>query len=112
MRLRLPELRAPARGSALWWTGPSFLVFTVLRLPSFFEPHWYTDEASYVSVAKSLLRGRVLYSPIWNNKPPLQSWTIAPVVRFFGASEFGLHLLTYLSGLAALAAVAFAATRL
>ncbi len=112
MRLRLPELRAPARGSALWWTGPSFLVFTVLRLPSFFEPHWYTDEASYVSVAKSLLRGRVLYSQIWNNKPPLQSWTIATVVRFFGASEFGLHLLTYLSGLAALAAVAFAATRL
>ncbi len=84
----------------------------MLRLPSFFEPHWYTDEASYVSVARSLLRGRVLYSQIWNNKPPLQSWTIAAEVRVFGASEAGLHVLTYLTGFLALAAVAFAATRL
>jgi 4-amino-4-deoxy-L-arabinose transferase-like glycosyltransferase len=112
MRLRTPERWAPARGSALWWTAPSFLVFTVLRLPSFFEPHWYTDEASYVSVAKSLLQGRVLYSQIWNNKPPLQSWTIAAVVRVFGPSEVGLHLLTFASGVAALAAVAYAATRI
>jgi 4-amino-4-deoxy-L-arabinose transferase-like glycosyltransferase len=112
MRLRRPELRLPARTSALWWTAPSFLVFTVLRLPSFFEPHWYTDEASYVSVARSLLRGRVLYSQIWNNKPPLQSWTIAADVRIFGTSEVGLHLLTYLTGAIALAAVAFAAARL
>ena len=112
MRLRRPDWRAAGRSSAFLWTAPSFLVFTVLRLPSFFEPHWYTDEASYVSVAKSLLRGRVLYSQIWNNKPPLQSWTIAGVVRIFGPSEFGLHLLTYISGLAALGAVAFAATRI
>ena len=112
MRLRRRRWWAPARGSALWWTAPSLVVFTILRLPSFFEPHWYTDEASYVSVAKSLLRGRVLYSQIWNNKPPLQSWTIATVVRIFGPSEVGLHLLTFVSGLAALAAVAFAATRI
>ncbi len=88
------------------------MLFSVLRLPSFFEPHWYTDEASYVSVARSLLRGKVLYSQIWNNKPPLQSWTIAAEVRLFGTSEVGLHLLTFLTGLLALAAVAFAATRL
>jgi 4-amino-4-deoxy-L-arabinose transferase-like glycosyltransferase len=112
MRLRRPDLRPPARGSALWWTAPSFLVFTVLRLPSFFEPHWYTDEASYVGVARALLRGRVLYSQIWNNKPPLQAWTIAGEVRIFGSSEVGLHLLTYVTGFLALAAVAFAATRL
>jgi 4-amino-4-deoxy-L-arabinose transferase-like glycosyltransferase len=112
MRLRRPALRAPARGGPLWWTAPSFLVFTVLRLPSFFEPHWYTDEASYVGVARSVLSGRVLYSQIWNNKPPLQSWTIATEVRLFGSSEAGLHVLTYLTGFAALAAVAFAATRL
>ncbi len=109
---RRPALRVPRRGSALWWTAPSFLVFTVLRLPSFFEPHWYTDEASYVSVARSLLSGKVLYSQIWNNKPPLQSWTIATEVRLFGTSETGLHMLTFLTGLAALAAVAYAATRI
>ncbi len=84
----------------------------MLRLPSFFEPHWYTDEASYVGVARALLRGRVLYSQIWNNKPPLQSWTIAAEVRLFGASETGLHALTFLTGLLALAAVAYAAARL
>jgi 4-amino-4-deoxy-L-arabinose transferase-like glycosyltransferase len=112
MRLRLPDRTAPSPRRALWWTAPSFLLFTLLRLPSFFEPHWYTDEASYVGVARSLLRGKVLYGQIWNNKPPLQSWTIAAEVRLFGASEVGLHVLTFVTGFAALAAVAFAATRI
>ena len=30
----------------------------VLRLPSLIEPHWYTDEAGYVNVARSLLNGK------------------------------------------------------
>ena len=33
----------------------------VARLPSFFEPHWYSDEAGYATVARELLRGKTLY---------------------------------------------------
>ena len=112
MRLRSAEPASSSRGRALWWTAPGFLVFAVLRLPSFFEPHWYTDEASYVSVARSLLKGRVLYSQVWNNKPPLQSWTVALAVRIFGVSEVGIHVLTFVTGAIALAAVAYAGTRI
>ena len=96
------------------WLGavPAALAVVVLRLPSFWEPHWYTDEAGYVSTAQSLLRGHVLYSQIWTNKPPLDLWIIASVVRVFGASEAGLHALTLVSALVTLAAVYWAGSRI
>src|SRR5438552_15830795 len=94
------------------WIVPGFLLYAVLRLPSFVEPHWYSDEAGYVSVARSLLRGRVLYAGIWNNKPPLHLWTITGVVSLFGSSEAALHALTFVSGALTLAAVYWAGVRL
>jgi 4-amino-4-deoxy-L-arabinose transferase-like glycosyltransferase len=97
---------------ALPWVLPGLLTLTVLRLPSLFEPHWYTDEASYVSTGRTLLRGHVLYSQIWSNKPPLHLWTVAGVVGLFGSSELALHLLTLVSGLLAVGAVAWASFRL
>lgn len=86
--------------------------FAVLRIPSFFEPHWYTDEAGYATTARAMLQGEVLYTQIWNNKPPLQMWTVAFVVKLFGPQQWALHSLTFLSGLLALGALAYAATRL
>jgi 4-amino-4-deoxy-L-arabinose transferase-like glycosyltransferase len=103
--------RTPERRHALRWLAPGFAAFVVLRLPSLIEPHWYTDEASYVSTGQMLLRGHVLYSQIWSNKPPLQLWTVAAVAGVFGPSELALHLLTLVSGLGAVAAVAWAASR-
>jgi 4-amino-4-deoxy-L-arabinose transferase-like glycosyltransferase len=88
------------------------LTLVVLRLPSLMEPHWYTDEAGYVNVARSLLNGKILYSQTWNNKPPLMLWTIAGEVKLFGSSETGLHVLTMLTGLLAIGAVVWAAERL
>ncbi|HUZ86761.1 MAG TPA: glycosyltransferase family 39 protein [Candidatus Baltobacterales bacterium] len=88
------------------------MVYTLLRLPSFFEPHWYTDEAGYVTAAREMLRGKVLYAGIWNNKPPLQLWTAAAGIRLFGSSEAGLHLITYVAGLVALSGMAYGAFRL
>ncbi|MGZ6046226.1 MAG: ArnT family glycosyltransferase [Isosphaeraceae bacterium] len=88
------------------------LFFTALRLPAFFEPHWYTDEAGYATAAREMLRGKVLYADIWNNKPPLQLWTVAAGVRLFGSSEAGLHLITYVFGLVALSGMAYAAFKL
>ncbi len=84
----------------------------LLRLPSFFEPHWYTDEAGYTTAARSLLQGRSLYSEIWSNKPPLQTWTVALTVRLLGTSEAALHTLTLIAGALTVAAVAYAARRL
>ena len=87
-------------------------LFCLGRLPSFFEPHWYTDEGGYTATAKGLLNGKLLYAGIWNNKPPLHLWTVALVLRLFGPSEAWLHLLTFIAGLATLAAVVWVAPRL
>ena len=84
----------------------------LLRIPSFLEPHWYTDEAGYVTTARALLQGKVLYSQIWTNKPPLEIWTVAAVIHFLGTSEVTLHAVTFLTGLLTLLAVAYAANRL
>ena len=105
------ESRGRRLAARLWLLGPLAL-FAVLRIPSFFEPHWYTDEAGYVTTARSLLHGQVLYSQVWNNKPPLDLWTVAATIRLLGTSEAALHAVTFLSGLAALLAVAYAGRRL
>lgn len=53
-----------------WLLG--ILAFLVLlRLPSFFEPHWYGDEEIYLVLGQMLRRGAVLYRDIWDNKTPL-----------------------------------------
>ncbi len=43
----------------------------ILRLPSLFEPYWYGDEGIYQTIGTSLREGRMLYTEIWDNKPPL-----------------------------------------
>lgn len=90
----------------------AYAVYLLGRLPSFFEPHWYTDEAGYTTTAQGLLNGKLLYAGIWNNKPPLHLWTVALIVRLFGPSEAGLHLLTLIAGLCTLAAVMWVAPKL
>ena len=99
----------PNRSARQWWwfSAPAAL-FVALRLPSFWEPHWYTDEAGYVTTAQSFLHGSTLYSQIWTNKPPLTVLTFAAVVRLFGSSEASLHILTALTGLCTLAAIFWA----
>jgi 4-amino-4-deoxy-L-arabinose transferase-like glycosyltransferase len=91
---------------------PGLLVLAVLRLPSLMEPHWYTDEAGYLNVARQLLQGKILYLQTWNNKPPLMLWTFALDVKLFGTSEIALHVLTLITGAVTIAAVVWAASRL
>jgi hypothetical protein len=95
----------------LWWL-PGTFAFMVLRLPSLLEPHWYTDEAGYAVAGREVLSGRVPYSEIWNNKPPLHLVTVGAVVKLFGSSETALHLLTLVFGAVALAGVAYIARHL
>jgi hypothetical protein len=91
---------------------PAVAVFVLSRMPSFWEPHWYTDEAGYVTTAQTLLHGHTLYSQIWTNKPPLMVLLVAAVVHLFGTEELPLHVLTALTGLATIAAVHWTAWRL
>lgn len=89
-----------------WWWSPSLyltavlLLTAVLRLPSFFEPHWYNDEGIFAAVAHGLLRGDRLYAEVWDHKPPLIYALYALVVALAGNSIPALRLLTTFSVLA------------
>ena len=49
-----------------------FLFLLFLRLPSFFESLWYTDENFYLAIAQGIVKGgEWLYVGVWDNKPPL-----------------------------------------
>ncbi|HVC40020.1 MAG TPA: glycosyltransferase family 39 protein [Candidatus Dormibacteraeota bacterium] len=92
------------------WRPPGSLAVAVLlllllRLPSLFEPHWYTDEAGYANTAWQMMHGKVLYLSVWNNKPPLLFWIYQLALVGFGPSEFGLHLLSAAAEAATLAAI-------
>jgi hypothetical protein len=43
------------------------LIF-LLRLPSFFEPHWYYDEGVYALFGRAIIEGETPYLYIWDNK--------------------------------------------
>jgi 4-amino-4-deoxy-L-arabinose transferase-like glycosyltransferase len=70
------------------------VLLLVLRLPSLFEPHWYTDEAGYANVAFQMAHGKILFLTTWNNKPPLLFWLYQLGFGISGVSEFGIHLLS------------------
>jgi hypothetical protein len=94
------------------WLAVPTVLYAVLRIPSFLEPHWYTDEAGYVTTARSVLQGHRLYSQIWTNKPPIEIWTTAILTRLLGESEAALHAVSFVTCLIALGAVAYAADRI
>ncbi|HEV7679803.1 MAG TPA: hypothetical protein VGQ42_14665 [Candidatus Dormibacteraeota bacterium] len=102
---------APSRLRRLWWL-PGATAFALLRLPSFVEPHWYTDEAGYAATGREMLSGKLPYKDIWNNKPPLHLATVGSVVHTLGSTETALHLLTFVFAAIALAAVAYVARHL
>src|SRR3989344_271102 len=70
-------------------------VFSLLRFPSLFEPNWYGDEGIYQVLGHAIREGRILYSGIWDNKPPLLYLTYALV----DANQFLIRFLSYLAGL-------------
>ncbi len=48
-----------------------FVLIIVLRLPNFFEPYWYGDEAIYLTLGTALRNGGELYTTIIDHKTPL-----------------------------------------
>lgn len=91
-----------------WWRARSLTVplalLLVLRLPSLFEPHWYTDEAGYATVAWWMSHGKILFLTTWNNKPPLLFWIYQLGLGLFGPRELGIHLLSTVAEASALVA--------
>jgi hypothetical protein len=84
------------------------LLFFFLRFPSLFEPYWYGDEGIYFVIGEALREGRVLYSEIWDNKPPL----LYILYQFFGQSIFQIKTLSFFFGLGAVFAFYFLSKKL
>ncbi|MBI4059053.1 hypothetical protein HY404_02305 [Candidatus Microgenomates bacterium] len=53
------------------WLCVLLTIIFVLRIPTFFEPYWYGDEAISLAVGNALTKGLLLYQGIYDNKPPL-----------------------------------------
>ncbi len=49
----------------------NLFLLVILRIPNFFEPYWYGDEAIYLSVGNALNQGGKLYTTIIDHKTPL-----------------------------------------
>jgi 4-amino-4-deoxy-L-arabinose transferase-like glycosyltransferase len=64
--LRKAEKRLTNNKLMLIILGLTFL----FRIPSFFEPYWYGDEAIYLTIGQAMRNGVKLYSQIHDNKPP------------------------------------------
>ncbi len=68
--------------------------FFILRLPSLFEPLWYGDEGIYQAIGSAINHGKLLYSQIFDNKPPLLYWLYA----IFQSDQFTVRLASLIFG--------------
>ena len=69
-------------------------VFALLRLPSLLEPYWYGDEGIYQVIGIALGQGRILYSEIWDNKPPV----LYLIYALFNGDQFYVRLFSLIVG--------------
>lgn len=93
---------------SFWFLLVTSFLFFLLRLPSFFEPYWYGDEGIYEVIGFGLRHGRLLYSGIWDNKPPL----LYVVFALFSGDQGPTKFLSMLAGLGAVWAIFLLARRL
>lgn len=83
-------------------------IFFLLRLPSLFEPYWYGDEGIYHAIGDSMRSGNILYSEIWDNKPPL----LYIIYAVFGSDQFAIRLFSLITGLLTVILFYFLAKRI
>jgi hypothetical protein len=70
-----------------------FAVFTVIiRLPSFFEPPWHTDEGIFQAVAQKVAQGGELYADAWESKPPLFLYIYVATLELFGPGVLAIRI--------------------
>lgn len=78
-----------------WFLFLIIFIFFLFRLPSLIEPLWYGDEGIYEVVGMALNHNRLLYSQIWDNKPPL----LYAVYAIAQADQFNVRFLSLIFGL-------------
>ena len=83
-------------------------IFAFLRFPSLFEPYWYGDEGIYQVIGIALRQGRILYSEIWDNKPPV----LYLIYALFNGDQFYVRLLSLIAGAGVVVAFYFLAKKL
>lgn len=89
------------KSKEFWFVFITSIFFFLLRLPSLFEPNWYGDEGIYQVIGRGLNQGRLLYTGIWDNKPPL----LYIVYQIFNSDQFLVRLASLAAGI--LAVIAF-----
>lgn len=94
-------LKGLERSKQFWFVIFTTFLFFILRLPSLFEPLWYGDEGIYQVIGNSLNHGKLLYSQIFDNKPPLLYWLYA----ILQSDQFAVRLASLIFG--ALAVIMF-----
>lgn len=77
-----------------WFPG-ALIVFAatlLVRLPTFFEPPWHTDEGIFAAVGHAVASGGTLYADAWESKPPLFLYLYAGLTEVFGPGVLPLRL--------------------
>lgn len=73
----------------------SLFLVLLLRIPNFFEPYWYGDEAIYLTVGTGLRNGLRLYTDIIDHKTPLiYYFAMTPTQFDFRVLNLGWMLVT------------------
>ncbi len=91
-----------------WFILATLFIFFLLRLPSLIEPYWYGDEGIYQVIGLALRSGRLLYTDIWDNKPPL----LYILYALFSSDQFSLRAVSILFGILSIIVFYFLAKRI
>jgi 4-amino-4-deoxy-L-arabinose transferase-like glycosyltransferase len=88
VRGRIQEFRI----SELRVLSTILLLAVVTRLPFMFEYVIDWDESTYILLGRSILAGDLLYTGLWDSKPPLGVVTLAGAMAIFGDSIVGVRI--------------------
>src|SRR5687767_5166044 len=108
----MPLQPSPASRRMVHWSLISCFLIFLLRIPSFFEPAWHTDEGSFAGVAEGILRGRDLYSEAWESKPPLFLYLYAGIFKVFGSGLLQLKVAAAIAAISSQFALFLVGSRL
>jgi hypothetical protein len=80
------------------------LLVILVRIPSLFEPRWYSDEGFFTTIAWATSRGVTLYAGAFDNQPPVIFWLFR-LAQTFGSLEHHYVVQLLATAAAAMAAV-------
>jgi hypothetical protein len=74
-------------------------VIIIARLPSFWDKWWYGDENIYLAVGRGVSQGQLLYTDVWDNKPPGILFLYSLIYRVFETNIVGYRLVNLIFNL-------------